>query len=107
MLKIFGLLFYISFFLLQGTLNADENTEAQEIEEQIPMEEMEQKEIFIPEELSTKDANASNEPQDMQDQTAEPEVSEQDDFSEAQKEADAAEASELLEMGEGEEPLAE
>ena len=109
MLKLFGLLFYISFFLFQGTLSADENTETAEIEEQIPMEEMGQKEVVIPEEAASEDSDTdtSNETQNMQDQTVEPEVTEQNDISEAQREADAAEAAELQEVGEGEEPVIE
>ena len=105
MLKLFGLLFYISFFLFQGTLSAEENTE---IEDQISMEEMRQ-EVVIPEEAASEDSDTdtSNETQNTQDQTVEPEVTEQNDISEAQREADAAEAAELREVGEGEEPVVE
>ncbi len=109
MLKLFGVLFYISFFLFQGTLSANENTETTEIEEQIPIEEMEQKEIVIPEEAASEDpaTDAPNEPQNTEGQTIEPEVTEQDEISEAQREADAAEAAELREVGVGEEPIVE
>lgn len=105
MLKLFGLLFYISFFLFQGTLSAEENTE---IEDQISMEEMRQ-EVVIPEEAASEDSDTdtSNETQNTQDQTVEPEVTEQNDISEAQREADAAEVAELREVGEGEEPVVE
>jgi len=105
MLKLFGLLFYISFFLFQGTLSAEENTE---IEDQISMEEMRQ-EVVIPEEVASEDSDTdtSNETHNTQDQAVEPEVTEQNDISEAQREADAAEVAELREVGEGEEPVVE
>ena len=89
MLKTF-FTFIFSFLLFFYTASyADETPDVQEestIEDVLPTEEV---------------AEENTEPQDTQEQKAQEEVSE------AQREADAAEAAELQEVGEGEEPSAE
>ena len=91
----------ISLLLLTSLVTANETDG---VDEQIATEEIVQEEIVIPEN-STDEEEGSGIPPEAQ--TTEPEISEQDEISQAQKEADAAEAAELREVGEGEEPLIE